>query len=271
LLAGMLTLVILLSLLPLNSVVAEQADTDQDAKKETRFAVEAVKLPGITIDAEKKRVDIDARVCLDEGLLEVIACIPDTKEHESLVMIDSVPMHVHVAMLLLGAKNGNPAMVTPANKEQAEWIHHPPRGDSISVSLILVNAKGDSIERPVSDFIRRRKGRNGFDEDKTEPIQEEQEADQPAKVFKTFLFTGSRTIEAGNDTRQYVADESGNVVSISTFGDEVLGLPSHVSHANDALVWEINPKHLPDKGTKVKLRLSLQDKPEHEESNQRED
>ncbi|MGB0768576.1 MAG: hypothetical protein ACPGYV_12815, partial [Phycisphaeraceae bacterium] len=53
-----------------------------------------VELPGIAIDLENKRIDIQAKVAVDDDLLELIACISDTKEHESLVVIEAVPVHV---------------------------------------------------------------------------------------------------------------------------------------------------------------------------------
>ena len=52
-----------------------------------------------------------------------------------------------------------------------------------------------------------------------------------------------------------LADVQGNVISISTFGDEVLCLPGMHSRDNDALTWEADPRELPDVGTSVTLRL----------------
>src|ERR1043166_8218583 len=41
--------------------------------------------PGVRIDWEQKAVEIDARVVLREGPLELFACSPQTKEHESIL------------------------------------------------------------------------------------------------------------------------------------------------------------------------------------------
>jgi hypothetical protein len=51
------------------------------------------------------------------------------------------------------------------------------------------------------------------------------------------------------------------VISISTFGDELLCLPGIYTEANDALMWQANPDKLPKVGTKVTLRLRPQNKP----------
>jgi hypothetical protein len=51
------------------------------------------------------------------------------------------------------------------------------------------------------------------------------------------------------------------VISIATFGDEVLCLPEVHSSENGALMWSIDPTHLPALGSKIILRLRPQAKP----------
>ena len=50
-------------------------------------------------------------------------------------------MHIHVSLLLLGAKNGYPAMWKPTNDEATRWIDIPPRGDPVDVYLVLKSKK----------------------------------------------------------------------------------------------------------------------------------
>jgi hypothetical protein len=73
-----------------------------------------------------------------------------------------------------------------------------------------------------------------------------------------FLFAGSHLRDNGKGPRQYLADLSGHVISIVTFGDELLCLPGVQSHANGALMWQVDSTHLPKVGTKVTLRLRPQ-------------
>lgn len=236
-------------------------ETEAAGEPVDKPGAEKVELPGIKIDTKNKRVDVLAKIALDEGLLELIACTNDTKEHESLVMIDAVPMHIHAALLLIGANNGHPAMVKPANEEKTQWLHLPPRGDEIVVSLVYADPedKDKTVERPISDFLKRSDRNPEFAAD------DEEKLDGPAKVFETFLFAGSVLVKGQNGEQQYVADESGNVISISTFGDELLCLPSRQSQENSALAWAVNGKHLPKVGTKVTLRLTLMQDPGKEE------
>ena len=64
-------------------------------------------LMGISINLEEWCVDVDAYICLKKGVLELIACTKASKEHESIVAIESTAKHVHTALLLLGAEAGS--------------------------------------------------------------------------------------------------------------------------------------------------------------------
>jgi len=100
------------------------------------------------------------------------------------------------------------------------------------------------IERPVSDFIVR------VDSDGIE--------DEEVKVrfpTHTFLFAGSRLIANGEGPRIYLSDRSGNLISLATFGDELLCLPGVHSRENGALLWGIDATQLPELGAQVILRL----------------
>ena len=243
-----LAIVVLLSA---NLVHADEATAGKPARK-------PVKLPGIVIDFEKRCVDLEATICLDRGFLELIACVKGSKEHESIVVVSAKVLHIHTALLLLGAKTGNPAMRKQVGEEEKRWVDIPPRGDLIDVLLVTTNKNGKATERPISDFIVRSSER--VDEvdgavitalNQTEKRGHETEARLP----HTFLFAGSHLRDNGPGPRQYLADLSGNVISIATFGDELLCLPFHQTQENDALMWRIKRKSLPKVGTKVTLRL----------------
>jgi hypothetical protein len=228
----------------------EPASGSKPAENEAaQPARQPVQLPGVIINAQRRCVDVEASICLGEGALELIACTKDSKEHESVVVVEARPIHIHTALLLLGARNGNPAMHRALNEEQTLWADVPPRGDLIEVSLEFKDAEGNLTERPISDFITRN------DED---PAAEPNAQDNEAERFpSTFIFAGSQLHGQGTAPRKYLADLSGNVISIASFGDEVLCLPDIHSQENGALMWRIDSTHLPKLGTKVTLRLSV--------------
>ena len=217
---------------------------------ELRAALEKLKLPGVKINLEEWCVDVESSVCLETGTLELIACIKDSKEHESVVVVEAKPSHIHTALLLIGAKAGNPAMRKPIDKESMRFVDLPPRGGAIDVFLVVKDESGKEVEKPISAFLTRAEHYSGRPHD-----DEEEDQDFPTH---TFLYAGSILHGGGGEgekPRTYVCDRSGNVISISTFGDELLCLPGIHAHANGALMWEIKPDSLPKVGTKVTLRL----------------
>lgn len=214
------------------------------------------KLPGLSVNKEERCVDLDATVCLRQGALELIACTKGTKEHESILAVDAKPVHIHTALLLLGVPQGNPAMRKPLDKEGTRWIDVPPRGGAVDVFLVVKDKDGKTAERPISDFIKRSDhGGQGM------PVDNRGDKDADRFPTHTFLFAGSILHRDGEGPPRYLCDTSGHVISIATFGDEVLCLPDVHSSDNGALMWSIDSTHLPALGSKIILRLRPQAKP----------
>ena len=210
-------------------------------------ALKKLQLPGIKIDPVKGCVDVMSEVCLEEGMLELVACTKGSKEHESIVLVKARPLHIHTALLLLGAQPGNPAAFRPSGEDGSSWAEIPARGGRVGVSLVCSNKEGRLVERPISDFISR-SGSSG--------TEQGAELNRPKRFpSDEFLFAGSRLVPRENGPRAYLCEGSGNVISIATFGDELLCLPEIHSHQNGALAWQVEKKHLPAVGTEVTLRL----------------
>ena len=203
-------------------------------------------LPGIRLNLEERFIDVNATVCLHQGLLELVACGKDSKEHESIVVLNARPIHVHAALLLLKAKPGRPAMQKGLSEGTSRWISVPPAGDPIGISLVFPDAKGKLGEHPISKFVSSAQ-LNGFDE---VDIKE-----KPKAFPSRFLFAGSHLLESKEGPRKYACEYSGNVISISTFGDELICLPGIQGHQNGGLSWQVNPKGLPAIGKPIILRL----------------
>ena len=210
-----------------------------------------LKLPGITVYRKLRHVDVDATVCLSAGYLELIACTKDSKEHESIIAVDGKPSHMHAALLLLRATPGNPAMSKMI--KEGQWLDLPPKGSEVDVFLAFKDAEGVMAERPISDFIVRASDEEIF---RTDGQTGDKAAEEKGRFpTHTFLFAGSQLYKGDDGKARYLSDESGNVILLSSFGDELLFLPGKHSQENEALTWEIDPTHLPPLGTKVILRL----------------
>lgn len=223
-------------------------------------ALKRLRFPGVTINIKEFCVDIAGKVCLEQGMLELVACTKGTKEHESIVALEASAMHIHTALLLLGAEPGNPAMMrAPAGKNES-WVNVPPSGWPVDVLLVFPDKTGKPAEHPISEFITRA----------TSETEAARGAAEPGKGNKfpthTFLFAGSRLLEDGPGPRKYMSDQSGNVISIVTFGDELLCLPDIHSEQKSALEWQVNAAGLPATGANVTLRLRPQRRPAGKEN-----
>jgi hypothetical protein len=208
--------------------------------------LQKLQFPGVAINVQEQCVDVESSVCLHRGELELVACTKGTKEHESIVAIEAKPVHIHAALLLLGAKPGSPAMRQQLEDSSERWIDIPPSGGPVDVFLVLKDKEGRMVEHPISDFIAPSRKRS----------DDSAIADQEARFpTHTFLFAGSVLYGDGPGPRRYLSDQSGNVISLSTFGDELLCLPAIHSQDNNALMWQVNAANLPAVGSSVTLRL----------------
>ena len=234
---------------------ADQARSPADWKLSpaTVEALRKLKLPGIRLNIEERAIDVNATVCLHKGLLELVACTKGTKEHESIVALDARPVHIHTALLLFGAQPGTPASRLLQGAEGVRWVPVKPAGDRVQVSLVFPDAEGKLQEHPIQKFIAfaQAKKINGL----VPTII------KPRKFSADYLFAGSHLIKKGNGPKRYLCEQSGNVISISSFGDELLCLPEIHGHKNDGLFWEVNPEGLPAMGSPVILRLRPIKKP----------
>lgn len=204
---------------------------------------------GITINAEEAYVDVAATVCLRSGdFLEMFACTKDTREHESILVINAAPSQMHLGLLLLGLEPGKPLSYDRA--------FDPPK---------LINAKGPEvgvfIVVKLDDTERETPANRWVQDNKTQEIMES----------NTWLFAGSQFAEF-QDKPVYQADLNGSAISLVNFGDDLLTLPNKMTDANQShgKVWAPRTKAIPKVGTKVTIRLRpiAKDKKEDKKENQ---
>lgn len=188
--------------------------------------------PHIRIDRATQTVEFDARVAMDchnprtpDVYLELIACSPDTREHESLVVTDATPSLIHAALLAVGLEPGAPANL-PADA--------PPTGDPIAITLITTT---NALHAPA-DWITDAPTR----------------ADRPALPF---VFAGSRESRP-NAPDAYDADGTGVIIGLTTFGSEVIANTTLINPQADIdePLWIADPRTVPPINTPVRVRLS---------------
>lgn len=199
--------------------------------------------PHVRLDAATRTVEFDGIVPIAVGMpgspvvyLELVACTPDTKEHESLVMTDARPSDIHAALLLTGLQPGSPASFkwdgTDLNVIQ-------PEGPPINVTLIWTSNTGQRHEDNISQWVTSEDSGQRFNPNNT-----------------PWLFAGSN-IRNHRGQSIYEADFSGCVIGLTTFGSELLAYPEPIS-PDSAIVppeWIADPARVPPPGTQVTVRL----------------
>lgn len=201
--------------------------------------------PHVRVDTAAGIVEFDGMVPIDvhnaqtpRVYLEVMVCIPDTKEHETLIVTPAKPSHVHAALLLCGGVPGKPG----AWDWEGKTIRAiPPEGPWVRVT-VLHQLEGQKFETPLSEWaVNTRDG---------------------ARLTTTlgkraFVFAGSRmSRRAGGEV--YSADAEGCLVGLTTFGGETIAWPDMFSPDTgvQAPEWIAAPD-VPARGTAVVVRLRI--------------
>lgn len=200
-------------------------------------------LPHVRIDRANRLIELEATVVLRESdWIELIACSPGSKEHESILVVPARPSHVHLALLILGLEPGSPMHYDPAPPDRSAQdgpVLHPPQGPPVRITVALADEPEHEI--PVTRWaLDRRTGK---------PIE-----DTP------WLFTGSRLVPI-NERERYLADLHGTLISLVNFGDEVLTRPTDLTNYTDDASLQADTDAIPPLGTAVLLRLRPVDPP----------
>lgn len=213
-------------------------DISNTTSKETHQPRIVTPIPGVTVHVNGRRVEIDAIVCIEAGWLEFIACTSNTKEHESLVVVEQQPSGLHTAMLLAGFEAGSPGRWTYEN-HQFELVS--PTGSKVQIDVRYTTTDGEVVEHSVCQWIHDHLGRQPF------PCG--------AWVFGGSAFAPNPPDIGGE---HYVADMTGSVIGLATFGDEMIGYSEVISHDSTVQTpeWEAHTRRLPPVGTKVMLIIT---------------
>ncbi|UCD74129.1 MAG: hypothetical protein JSV91_10100 [Phycisphaerales bacterium] len=194
--------------------------------------------PGVIVYPDRPAAEIQATSCLTSGWLEQIVCSPGTREHEALLVTAVKPHQIHAALLLAGFQPGSPGRWF---RENGVLTFISPKGDALELFVRYPGAGGEMIEEPVRNWISDHLGRQTFPPD-------------------PWIFAGSRFAENPSwmgPGEHYVADLTGSIIGLVTFGDEVVGFSRVL--ADDSSVqkpeWEVASDRVPPLGTPVTLIL----------------
>ena len=188
---------------------------------EGRYLIGAVEL-----DQNKREIYLSGQVNMQEGLIELFACGPRGKLHESVLVLDVVPYHLQVALILLGLKSGG----------GLEYQGDPraPTGDPVEV---WVEWDGADSTAAAPEMVQYRA------EDMVYNVAKEQ-----AMAHTPFVFAGSR-IQDG----RFVANVEQSL--ITTFHDPYAILDNPLPTGGDDTLYVVNQEVVPPRGTPVRVTL----------------
>lgn len=268
-----------------------------DPAKEAKTSKEPVPLNKqgtVLLDVDGKRVLLKTKVCLREGVLEMFCCLKQTKEHESVLSLDSEAYVVHTGLLALGAKPGSPVKFQPE--------YSPPKGTRVRIFCQWTDKDGKKHRDPAENWVRNSSRRffietfdakpagldlqEGLDlkwDDKNKELywyghMSEKQRDtylamskdakyrkaiqkffdrtQPRPLDSPWVFAGSGFfVDETSGTKSYLA-EGGDVICVANFASAMLDLAVKSSATGESnLMWEAWTDRIPPTGTEVLLEL----------------
>jgi hypothetical protein len=185
------------------------------------------------VDPKQKAVIVDGQISLREGMLELFACIRNTKEHESIVSVNAKAYLVHAALLALGADPGRPAQFVPK--------YRPPSGPEVEVLVQWLDEQGHEHSARAQDWVK--------------DIRTGKAMTHP------FVFAGSSFWTDEETGKKYYQAEGGDFICVSNFGTAMLDIPVESSQSNDELAFEAFTERIPPLGAPVRLILKPKWKP----------
>jgi hypothetical protein len=178
----------------------------------------------VRFDKAARTVSFPATVNMKDGAIEYLIVTKNGKTHESLLRTEAEPQHIHLAMLLLGAKGAGTNLFP-------EEVTKPLPGDPISIELkCLTGGKENRFRAEELVFNTQTKS---------------------VMVAGPWVYNGSRLVEG-----TFLAQRDGSIVTIMTDEDALINNP-RVGRDNDK-IWQPNASGLPPVDAPVEVIITLE-------------
>jgi hypothetical protein len=193
-----------------------------------RIDGDTYRIGNLTLNKRTRQINIPGKASLTDGLVEYLAVSMSGKSYESVLVLDIQPLHLQLALLLLGASAGG--------NLQYQGDTAAPTGDTVDILVKWVDPKGDTIAKPATDLV--------FD------------AGRKTVMQKTgWVFTGSMIREGS-----LMADLDGSI--IATYSDPVALLNNPLEgRAQNGYqgqpVYLANKEVVPPMGTDVIMEIRI--------------
>jgi hypothetical protein len=177
----------------------------------------------VRLNKNERTVTIPASLNMREGTVEYLLVTSAGKTHESVLRTDAEPYHIHLAMLLLGAK-GRETKEFPADKAK------PPPGDLITIAIQWNRDEKVSHVR-AENLVTDRAAKSTMQEVK-------------------WIYNGSQIGPEG-----FAAQQTGSIISLIDDPDALINNPLPRRDNDDN--WEASTSALPETNGEFQVILTL--------------
>ena len=198
-------------------LIAQEIDTSA-SHPIVKLSPTTYKIGNILLDVDNRFVQFPGKINMDEGIIELLACTPGGKIHESVLVVDIVPYYLQVSLLLLGLNYG----------DNLEYQGDPntPLGDSVEV-WVEWHWENEDYKVRGEDLI--------FNH-----------ISKKIMTHTHWIFSGSRIVNG-----IFMADKEGSI--ITTYHDPFTILDNPLPGGGNDELYVVNHNLVPPKGTQVDL------------------
>ena len=163
----------------------------------------------------------------EKAILEMLACTVGTKEHESIIAVQTKASTIHAALLAAGAVEGHPVRYKPK--------FEPPTGTEIEIEIRWLDDAGEWKSARAQEWIR--------------------EVESKKEMSHAWVFAGSGFWTNPDTGKRYYEAEGGDMICVSNFTSAMLDVPFESSASNEGLLFEAFTERIPELGMPVRLVL----------------
>lgn len=179
----------------------------------------------VRLNKARRTVTFPAAVNMEEGLLEYLIVCANGKVHESVLVTEAEPYHIHLAMLFLGAKGAPP--LTPEERVAEKEV----KGEPIRIRAAW-QKDGKTRSLPAEKLV--------FHAGEKKPMSE-----GPWTYNGSWVFEGT-----------FLAQRERSIVAIITDHDALVNNP-RPGRDNDEL-WLVNRDAVPPMGARISVTFELE-------------
>lgn len=169
------------------------------------------------VDTKARTIVCPAQINMDNGSIEYLAVAPGGKTHESLLLVEIRPLHLQLALLLLGLEPKN-VLIRQGDKTT-------PQGAPVNLFARWRDTQGNQHESHIEEWIMDTSGK---------PM--------PAH---TWVFTGSRIVPQG-----FEADLEKSLIAVWHDPAAIINNPLPGGAIN---AYIVNAKHVPKRAIPIEF------------------